>query len=143
MDRAQRSVETVMQREFVSMGAEDRLDLVEDVMRLGRIRHMPVLDGEKLVGILSQRDLLAASLSRALDFDPAQRRTFLRSVAVAEVMVRDPITVRPDTPLHEAARIMVRHKVGCLPVVDEAGSPVGIVTDTDLLRGVYEVGEGG
>jgi CBS domain-containing protein len=143
MDRAQRPVEAVMQREFVSMGSEDRLDLVEDVMRLGRIRHMPVLDGSKLVGILSQRDLLAASLSRALDFDPAQRRTFLRSVAVAEVMVREPITVRPETSLGEAARIMVRNKVGCLPVVDDDGCPVGIVTDTDLLRGVYEDGEEG
>lgn len=143
MDRAQQAVEAFMQREFVSMGPDDRLDLVDDVMRLGRIRHIPVLDNDKLVGILSQRDLLAASLSKALDFNHAQRRTFLRSVGVAEVMVRDPMTVGPRTTLREAAEIMVRHKVGCLPVVDDAGAAVGIVTETDLLRGVYEVAEGG
>ena len=139
MGRADESVESVMRREFASVASKERLDLVDDVMNLGRVRHLPVLDDGRLVGVVSQRDLLAAGLSKALDFDGSQRRTFMRSVEVAEVMARNPITVRPDASLREAARLMVQHRIGCLPVVDEAGRPVGLVTETDLLRGVYEI----
>jgi CBS domain-containing protein len=137
MDRRDEPVETVMTRDFVSVEPGERLDFVDDVMQLGRIRHMPVLEGGKLVGIVSQRDLLAASLSRALDFDAQQRRSFMRSVEVSEVMSRNPITIAPGASLRDAARVLLRHRIGCLPVVDEAGTVVGLLTETDLLRGVY------
>jgi CBS domain-containing protein len=132
-------VSEVMREEFVSLKVTDRLDFADDVMKLGRIRHMPVLEDEKLVGIVSQRDLLAASLSRALEFEPEHRRTFLRSVEVSEVMTRNVVSVPPETPLGEVARLMIRHKVGCVPVVDAAGAPVGLVTETDLLRAAYDL----
>jgi len=128
-----------MRTEFASVGSKERLDLADDVMKLGRIRHLPVLDGSRLVGVVSQRDLLAAGLSRALDFDGGQRRSFMRSVEVAEVMAVRPVTVRPDTAIREAAHLMVERRIGCLPVVDEAGGAVGLVTETDLLRVLYEV----
>jgi CBS-domain-containing membrane protein len=137
MDRREQPVENVMTRDYVSVEPGERLDFVDDVMQLGRIRHMPVLEGGKLVGVVSQRDLLAASLSRALDFDAQQRRTFMRSIEVSEVMSRNPITVAPGASLREAALILLRHRIGCLPVVDDAGAVVGLLTETDLLRGVY------
>jgi CBS domain-containing protein len=137
MDRRDQAVETVMTRDFVSVEPGERLDFVDDVMQLGRIRHMPVVEGGKLVGVVSQRDLLAASLSRALDFDAQQRRTFMRSVEVSEVMSRNPISAAPETSLRAAARLVLRHRIGCLPVVDAAGKLVGLLTETDLLRGVY------
>jgi len=139
--RIDRPVAALMAREFVSVESEERLDFVDDVMKLGRIRHMPVVNQGRLVGVVSQRDLLAAALSRALEFDPRHRRTFLRAVEVAEVMTPSPLTVTPQTPLREAARLVLRHKVGCLPVVDEAGALVGLLTETDLLRGAYEDAE--
>jgi CBS domain-containing membrane protein len=132
-----RPVADVMTAEFASVSPGDRLDFVDDVMALGRIRHLPVLEGGKLVGIVSQRDLLAASLSRVLDFQPDERRRFMRAVEVADVMTPDPVTITPGTMLREAARLVLHHKVGCLPVVDAEGRPVGIVTETDLLRGAY------
>jgi CBS domain-containing protein len=139
------TVGEIMRTQFVSLKADDRLDLVDDVMKLGRIRHMPVLDGERLVGVVSQRDLLAASLSKALDFEPRHRRTFLRSVLVDEVMTKDLVTVGPDAPLEEAALLILRRKIGCLPVVNARGVCVGLVTEADLLRAAYGVGreEGG
>lgn len=137
MDRTDQPVENVMSRDFVSVASNDHLDFVDDVMKLGRIRHLPVVDEGRLVGVVSQRDLLAASLSRALDFDHGQRRSFMRSVEVSEVMARNPLTVSPGTRLREAARLILRHKIGCLPVVAEDGAPLGLVTETDLLRGVY------
>lgn len=130
-------VSEIMTRDFVSLGREDHLDLVEDVMKLGRIRHMPVLDGERLVGIVSERDLLAASLSMALDFEGRERRSFLRSVDVSEVMTSDVIRVEQHTPVSEAARLMIRKRIGCLPVVDEGDRPVGLLTETDLIRVAY------
>jgi CBS domain-containing protein len=131
------AVEHVMQREFASVRSDERLDFVDDVMALGRVRHMPVVDDGKLVGVVSQRDLLAASLSRVLAFDAQERRTFLRSVDVKEVMASRPITVSPATSLADAAALMLRHKIGCLPVVGPGGEAVGLVTETDLLRAAY------
>ena len=131
-------VERIMQREFASVRSDERLDFVDDVMALGRVRHMPVVDDGKLVGVVSQRDLLAASLSKVLDFDVQERRTFLRSIDVREVMAGRPITVAPRTSLAEAAGLLLRHKIGCLPVVGPGGEAVGLLTETDLLRAAYE-----
>jgi CBS domain-containing protein len=134
MDASKRRVSEVMQSEVATLTVNDRLDLAEDVMRLGRVRHMPVLDGTKLVGIVSSRDLLAASLSRVLDFEATQRRTFLRSVEVAEVMSQDLITLERDATLREAAALLLRHKIGCVPVVKADKTFLGLVTETDLLK---------
>jgi CBS domain-containing protein len=134
------AVEAVMQREFASVRSDERLDFVDDVMALGRVRHMPVVDGGKLVGVVTQRDLLAASLSRALDFDAQERRTFLRSVNVGEVMSKKPITVGPKATLRDAAQLLLRHKIGCLPVVGPGGEALGLLTETDLLRAAYAEG---
>jgi len=129
-----------MQREFASVRSDERLDFVDDVMALGRVRHMPVVDDGKLVGVVTQRDLLAASLSRALDFDAQERRTFLRSVDVGEVMAKKPITVGPRATLRDAAQLLLRHKIGCLPVVGPGGEALGLLTETDLLRAAYAEG---
>ena len=105
-------------------------------MDLGRVRHFPVLQDGGLVGIVSQRDLMAASLTRVLDFEGAHRRAFLHSVEVREVMTRSVRTVTPDTTLAEVARLLDRHKIGCVVVMD-GERPVGLVTETDLLARAY------
>jgi len=130
-------VSRIMRREFVSLNLEDTLDFAGDVMNLGRIRHLPVLEDGKLVGVVSQRDLLAGSLSRLLEADAGRQRTFQRTVEVNQVMNAPPITVAPETTTDEAARLMLRHRIGCLPVLDPEGTPVGLLTETDLLRVAY------
>ncbi len=137
MQPSEHQVDSFMVKDFVSVKAKDQLDFVDDVMSLGRIRHMPVVDGERLIGVVSQRDLLASSLSLALDFEVGQRRNFMRSVVVEEVMTPQPITVAPTVTLREAARLMLTHRIGCLPVVERDDRLVGLVTETDLLRGAY------
>ena len=122
---------------MVTVSVNDMLDLADDIMRLGRVRHMPVLDGEALVGVVSSRDLLAASLTKSLEFEPSHRRAFLRAVSVREAMTPDPLTARPDTVLEEAARTLCGGKIGCLPVTLEDGTLVGIITETDLVRAAY------
>lgn len=141
MSASEQTLGEIMRTQFVTLKPDERLDLADDVMKLGRIRHMPVLEGTQLAGIVSQRDLLAASLSRALEFEVPHRRSFLRSVSAKEVMARDVVTATPETSLGEAARIMIRRKIGCLPVLDAEKALVGLVTETDLLRAAYAPGD--
>ena len=138
MEPASIRVAEVMRTEFASLRVGDRLDLVDQVMALGRVRHLPVLDAAgRVIGIVSNRDLLEASLTSVLAFEPEQRRTFLHSVAVDEVMTRHVETIGPDAPLAAAASRLVGHKIGCLPVVDRDGVMIGILTETDLLAAAY------
>lgn len=130
-------VEEIMQQEVATLSPDERLDLAEDIMHLGRVRHMPVLEDGRVVGLVSNRDLLAASLSRVLEFAREQRRTFMRSIAVSEVMTRSVHTVRPGTSARDAARRMVEQRIGCLPVTRDDGTLVGLLTETDLLRAAY------
>lgn len=132
-----RPVSEIMRTEVVTLAPNERLDLMHDIMKLGRVRHVPIVDGSRLVGIVSNRDLLEASLSKALDFDPGSRRTFLRSIDVEEVMTREVVSIGPDTSLEDAARILVQRKIGCLPVVGPDGSLLGLVTETDLLESAF------
>jgi CBS domain-containing protein len=135
---ATRPVSEIMRREFASLREDDRLDLADQVMKLGRVRHLPVLAADgRLVGIVSSRDLLEASLTTVLAFDPAARRGFLHSVAVSEVMRREVETAEESTPLGVAASRLIRHKIGCLPVVRPDGVMVGLLTETDLLIAAY------
>ncbi len=98
---------------------------------------MPVTEDSTLVGIVSARDLLAASLSQVREFEWSERRTFLRSVTVSEAMTAEPITVQPETTLRAAAELMLERKIGCLPVVKPDGTLLGLVTETDMLVAAY------
>ena len=126
-------VRELMTTEVVTLNRNDRLSVAEDIMSLGRIRHMPVLDEDgSVVGVMSQRDLLQGALTSVLGYGSTGRKKLMATVLVKEVMTTDPTVVAPDTPLVEAARIMSKHKLGCLPVLD--GSVlVGILTEGDFV----------
>jgi acetoin utilization protein AcuB len=107
-------------------------------MTLGRVRHMPVVQGGRLVGVVSERDLLRASLSVLSEHRDAERRAFLHVVEISRVMSTPAIVIGPDATIEEAALLMADKKIGCLPVV--AGEElVGMVTETDVLRWVAGV----
>ena len=127
-------VRDIMIREVTTLKRNDKLTLADDIMQLGRIRHLPVLadDTEQLVGIVSQRDLFRGALARALGYGQHARRKVLDTLLVKEVMSTDLLTTTPDTPLVEAARVLMERKIGCLPVVED-GRLVGIVTEADFV----------
>jgi CBS domain-containing protein len=133
------SVRDIMQEKIVTISANESLSTVEDIMRLGRVRHMPVVSGGKLVGVVSERDLLRASLSSLSSHRKNERRAFLYAVEIGRVMSQPPIVISPDASIQQAARTMAEAKIGCLPVVD-GDELVGIVTETDVLRWVAEGG---
>jgi CBS domain-containing membrane protein len=103
-------------------------------MNLARIRHMPVVRGPRLVGLVSSRDVLAAAPSRLVDDDEQLAREMLSRVPVAEVMKRELITVLPDTELETVCDELLERKIDCLPVVDADGNLLGIVTASDFLK---------
>lgn len=110
---------------------------IQDALRLmqkERIRRLPVVDKRgRLEGIVSEIDLLQASPSSATSLSVWELTYLLSKVKIAEIMVRDVITVSEDTPIEEAARIMADNKIGGMPVTRD-GEVVGIITETDLFK---------
>jgi CBS domain-containing protein len=131
----QTRVRAIMQRKIITISAHESLSMVEDIMRLGRVRHMPVVSGGQLVGVVSERDLLRNSLSSLSSHRTDERKAFLYAVEIGRVMSQPPIVVSSDVSVRQAARTMAEAKIGCLPVVDD-DELVGIVTETDVLRWV-------
>ncbi len=127
-------VRDIMQTQVVPISSEERLSTVEDIMTLGGVRHMPVVRGGELVGVVSERDLLRASLSNLNAFGSEQRRAFLHAVEITRVMSEPPIVIGEEDTVEAAARVLAERKIGCLPVVDGDGKLVGMVTETDVLR---------
>jgi acetoin utilization protein AcuB len=103
-----------------------------------RIRRAPVVKGSKLVGIVSEKDLINASPSPATTLSVWEMNYLLSKLTVGEVMTRDVITITEDTPIEEAARIMADNKIGGLPVVKGA-RVVGIITETNLFKMFLEL----
>lgn len=126
-------VRDLMTTDLVTLDAHESLLLADDVMRLGRIRHLPVVSGRKLVGLVSHRDLLRASISSLAGMSREEELSLKRSIPVREVMRRDLITVGPDEPALSACKTLLERKLGCLPVVDGEGNLVGIVTEADFV----------
>jgi len=128
-------VRDLMSAEVATVLRNDQLLIADDLMRLGRIRHTPVLDESTgaVVGVVSQRDLFRGALARSLGYGEHAQQKVLGMLLVKDVMTTDPVTVGPDAPLEQAARLMLERKIGCLPVVED-GKLVGILTESDFVR---------
>ena len=128
-----KQVADIMSRNVTTLGRNDALSAVGDLMKVERIRHIPILDERgMLAGIVSQRDLFLSGLVRALGFGTSATEKVLDSLFVKEVMTRDVLTTTPNTPLQEAAALMRDRKIGCLPVID-GDALVGILTEGDFV----------
>lgn len=124
----------IMTREVASLDENDSLSNLQEAMRAMRFRHMPVTDGDRLIGLVSERDLLRVSTSSLWPHQAEQDRALGERFRVRDVMVRDVITAPPDMDLAEAGRLLLRERIGCLPVVDENNVLLGIATSSDYIR---------
>ena len=98
-----------------------------------KIRRAPVLKDGKLIGIISDKDLLNASPSQATSLSVWEMNYMLSKITVKEVMTREVLTVQADTPIEEVARLMADNKIGGVPVM-KADKVVGMITETDLFK---------
>lgn len=128
------TVKRWMTTEVRTLGRNDRLSVADELMRMERIRHLPVLDDDgALAGIVSQRDLFRSALARALGYGETAQQKLLDMLSVKEVMSYPVETIGPDAPLAEAARRMRERGIGCLVVLD-GERLVGILTEGDFVR---------
>jgi len=132
-------VTEIMMGSPVTLRPEDTLDLANDVISLGRIRHIPVVDAGRLVGLLSERDLMGAAASHVFGLKQKSKSALLKSVLIRDVMKKRVVTVAPESSIKDAAHLMADKKIGCVPVVRD-GAIVGLVTTTDILRYVERLG---
>ncbi len=131
-------VKDLMSREVQTVRRNDELALADALMKEARIRHLPVLDeDDQVCAVVSQRDLFRGALLRALGYGSRAEDSMLRQVPVKAAMSGELYTTTPDTPIAEAARVMMERKVGCLPVIDN-GRLAGIITESDFVRLVAE-----
>jgi len=125
----------VMTKNPVIARVDDGIDEALSVMRERKVRRLPVLDASgRMVGIVSEQDLLHAAPSPATSLSMHELHYLLAKLKLKQVMSSPVITVAPDTPLEEAARIMADNRIGGLPVVDGSGALIGIITETDIFK---------
>jgi acetoin utilization protein AcuB len=107
-------------------------------MKEQSIKHVPVVKGGKLKGILSDRDIKEYSPSKATSLDIYELHYLLAKTRIKEIMNTKVLTTTPDTPVEEAAMVMLDRGIGCLPVLD-TGNVVGIISDMDIFRALVDI----
>lgn len=131
-------VEKRMKRDPVTLSPDDSFRHAMTLIRQKGVRHLPVVEGNRLVGIVTDRDIRQASPSPATSLEIHELHYLLEKIKIREIMTKKVYTVAPDTPIEEAARLMLQHRIGGLPVLQD-GNLVGIITETDILTAFVDV----
>jgi len=127
------TVREVMTHEVKTVSRNDRLSVAEDLMKVGRFRHVVVVEEDgQLAGVVSQRDLFYGALAWSLGQGSEAHRRTLEALPVKQVMTTNLAVVEPDMLLSRAGALMIEHRVGCLPVVEQE-RVIGILTEGDFL----------
>lgn len=128
-----------MTRHPITMSSSATIGEVDRMMKKYKFHRMIIVDGGKLVGYLSDRDVMRVAPSPATSLSKFEIRTLLDKLSVKDIMQTKIITVQESATIEEAALIMYQNKVGGLPVISEVGTVVGIITATDILKTFIEV----
>ncbi|MTE26555.1 CBS domain-containing protein [Winogradskyella ouciana] len=127
-------VSTIMSKHLIALNRSDDLEYAEMLFKRHKIRHIPVVSGEIIVGILSYTDLLRISFADAVDESESEVDTLVYNMfTIDQVMAKNVVTVNSQTSIKEVAKILATREFHALPVVDD-GILVGMVTTTDLIN---------
>lgn len=127
-------VKDIMTTDVFTLNQNDSLSMAKDLMDLARIRHIPIIDNDdNFVGLLTHRDILAATVSELAEIDPETQDEIEAGIPIHEIMQTDVMTVTAEVTLRKAAQLLLDEKFGCLPVVSQ-GKLSGIITEADFLR---------
>lgn len=127
-------VRDIMTSPALTITPETSVPAAIALMKQHTIRHLPVVESGRLVGMISRGDLREASIAASINADQYELHFLLNKLTVARLMTRKVHTVTPDAFIVHAAELMTEHKIAGLPVVDERGGVLGIITESDLLR---------
>ena len=127
-------VRDIMTSPALTIGPDTSVPAATALMRQYDIRHLPVVESGRLVGMISRGDLREASMSASINADQYELHFLLSKLTVERLMSRKVFTVTQDAFIVHAAELMTDNKIAGLPVVDQKGAVVGIVTESDLLR---------
>jgi acetoin utilization protein AcuB len=127
-----------MTKKIFTVCPDDYLSDAIGLMKEHNIKHLPVLKNDKLKGLISDRDVRQYTPSKATSLDMYELHYILSNTRIKELMTAKVVTTGPDTPLEEAAMIMLDNNIGCLPIVDD-GKVVGIISDNDIFRALVDI----
>ncbi|WP_033961448.1 CBS domain-containing protein [Psychroserpens jangbogonensis] len=136
--RKRMPVSTIMTKDIIAVNRTDDLETAETLFKQHHIRHIPVVSGDVIIGMLSYTDLLRISFADALNEDETEVDTVVYNMfTIDQVMSKNVVTVNSETSIKEVAGIITKNEFHALPVVDN-GELVGIVTSTDLINFLIE-----
>ena len=127
-----------MQTDVVTLQADEPVINAVEATSSERIRHLPVLEGEQLVGMVSDRDIKHALPSPLTGQNEQEYKKILNETPVSRIMRSAPITATPYATMAQIVRLMMEHKIGAIPIVERA-TLVGIITEQDVLQAFLEV----
>jgi len=128
-----------MTKRVITVAPETSLPDAHRLMKINHIRRLPVVDKKgRILGIVTLGDIREASPSDATTLSVWELHYLLSKLTVGKIMTPNPITVKPDSTIRQAAQLMLEHKIGGLPVVDDDNKVVGIITESDIFRLLVE-----
>jgi len=127
-------VENWMNPNVITVDADDSMLDATKLLKEHNIRHLPVLEKGKLVGVITDRDLKRAAPSDATALEAHELLYLIANIKVREIMTRNPITVPYNFTIEEAAELLLQAKISGMPVVDKDGDVIGTITQTDLFK---------
>lgn len=133
-------VKRYMRTKLVTVGPEEGANAALYVMKKSAIRHLLVTASKKLLGIVTDRDFRLVRPSPATSLSIYEIHYLLEKLKVKEIMTKKVVTVEPETPIAEAARLLLNRRIGALPVL-KGGELVGIISETDMLQALIDLEE--
>lgn len=123
-----------MSKDVISIDVDDSMQDAIKLLKQNDIRMLPVMKNEKLVGVVTDRDLKRSSASDATTLDIHELLYLISKIKVKDIMTKDPIIVPQNYTVEETAEVLLKNKISGAPVLDQNGHIVGIITQTDLFR---------
>lgn len=127
-------IKDIMTKSVVTVEMDDKLSLVKEIFDNSKFHHLLVIDGGKLFGVVSDRDLLKAISPNLGTMVVTYRDLATLNKRVHQIMTRKPITLKPDDSISDAAALFNTHRISCIPVVNDEFQPVGIISWRDLVK---------
>jgi len=128
------TIEEIMSKDVYSVNIDDTIHKADEIMRDEHVRHIPVVEGDKYIGLITERSLMEYTLRQLYDYDDEYGESGYNKISdFQEVMTRDVQVVYPEDSVQKAIEILAKKKIDCLPVVDWHGKLLGIITVIDII----------